>query len=271
MRSRLVIALLAGSLIAAVSPAPAARAADPVVAHDTKISRIFPLDGDLVYFRDVRPTPKRSWMARFHGRLRPARGIPSRVFSGDIGLDARGRKVFTFGTWRQKNGRVLSTKWFVYDLAKNRTSPLRGLPTNSCVIGWAAVWRDSIAYDACGLFVRQGKRTRLVSEEAGGSPLVFRGGTLAAVFDTGLDDLFIEQRMANGKRCAKRIDTSYGDATAQTGWYPSGLWTTGGAIIWTMGNPRCRSDFAILTAKIPAGCETPAPVGRLPFTPETAT
>src|SRR3954469_16448090 len=99
MRLRLVL-VLATAILAALGSSPAqARAADRVIAHDTKIFRIFPLDGDLVYFRDLRPTPKRVWMARFHGHLRPARGIPSKrtVFHGDIGLDAKGRKVFTFG------------------------------------------------------------------------------------------------------------------------------------------------------------------------------
>jgi hypothetical protein len=277
MRARLVIGLVATSLLAAASPA---HAADPILAHDTKISSISPLGGDLVYRRDVRPVPKRVWMALFHGRLRHARGIPDKrtIFSGDIGLDAKGRKVFTFGSWHQKNGVILSTKWFAYDLASNRTRPLGGLPAK-CVVGWAAVWRGSMAYTAgcksdskSGLFVKQGKSTRRVSRDPGGNPLVFRGGTLAVVFDTGLDDYVVKQWMSNGRQCEHWIDSSYGDATpGGTAWAPSGLWTTGGTLTWTMGYPPSQPDFGILTAKIPQGCATPGPIGKLAFTPETTT
>src|SRR3954453_21082459 len=133
MLARLAIALVAGSVLAA-APAPAL-AADQVVAHDTMIQSIWPLDGDLVYVRREygKPLPERVWMARFRGHLHPARGIPREAGAGDIGRDAKGRKVFTFAVTRVEGGVPVSVKWFVYDLARIRTRPLRGLPTE-CVV-----------------------------------------------------------------------------------------------------------------------------------------
>jgi hypothetical protein len=274
---RLATVLVAAGLVAAVSAPREARAADPIVAHDTLIRAIYPLDGDLVYFRAGRTLPQHVWMARFRGHLRRARGIPRRALAGDIGRDERGRKVFTFAVARRRNHSFVSTKWFAYDLAHDRTRPLHGLPA-TCIVTWAAVWRGSLAYTAgcksaasSGLLVRQGKRTRRVSSDPGGQRLVFRGGTLAVVFDDGSDDFFVLQWMANGKQCVRRIDASFGDATSELGWFPSNLWSTNGYLAWTMGDPFSRPDFAILAAKVPAGCATPGPVGLLPFTPETAT
>jgi hypothetical protein len=126
-----------------------------------------------------------------------------------------------------------------------------------------------MAYAACGLFVKRGKRTHLVSEDTGGGKLVFRGGTLAVQFDDGLDDYEVLQREANGKSCVKRIDGSFGDATSGFGWFPEDLWIVNGYLTWTMGNPRNRPDFAILAAKVQPGCAEPGPIGRYPFKPET--
>ena len=272
MRLRLAIVLLA-----AASAPGYAHAADPVVVHDTSIRAIYPLGGDLVYLRAGRTLPQRVWMARFRGDLRRARGIPRRALSGDIGRDARGRKVFTFAVTHVKSGSYVSTKWFAYDLAHDRTRPLHGLPA-TCIVSYAAVWRGSMAYTAScksaarsGVFVRQGERTRRVSSDPGGQRVVFRGGTLAVVFDDGSDDFFVLQWMANGRRCVQRIDASFGDATSEDGWFPSNLWIANGYLAWTMGDPFSRPDFAILAAKLAAGCATPGPVGVLPFTPETAT
>jgi hypothetical protein len=277
MHLRFAIALVAAGLLAPASAPWEARAADPVVAHDTLIRSIYPLDGDLVYFRAGSSLPQRVWMARVRGHLRRARGIPQRAVPGDIGRDGKGRKVFTFAVERRKKFTVVSSKWFVYDLVHDRTRPVHGLPAN-CVVGWLSVWRGSMAYTAgcksaasSGLFVRQGKRTRRVSPDPGGQRLVFRGGTLAVVFDDGSDDFFVLQWMANGKQCHRRIDTSFGDATSELGWFPSDLWIANGSLAWTMGDWRSRPDFAILAAKIAAGCAAPGPVGLLPFTPETTT
>jgi hypothetical protein len=84
MARRLVSALVAAGVLAAVpSPAPA-RAADRIVVRDTLIEYIWALGGDLVYVRREfrKPLPKRSWMVRFRGHLRRARGIPRRAYEG---------------------------------------------------------------------------------------------------------------------------------------------------------------------------------------------
>ena len=277
MLARLAIALVAGSVLVA-APAPAG-AADPIVARDTLIQRVWPLDGDLVYRRlaDRNPRPKRVWMARFRGRLHRARGIPRRATSGDIGRDANGRKVFTFAAVRHEGYYVVSAKWFVYDLARNRTGPLRGLPTN-CVVHWASVWRHSMAYTAeCNgdtyptLYLRQGKRTRRLRSAAGVVGVAYRGGTLGVIVEDGLDNSFVEQWMANGKQCSRRIDPSFGDGTGDGGWIPTDLWIANGYLTWSMGGWAPRPNFAILAAKIAPGCETPGPIGQFPFTPETKT
>jgi hypothetical protein len=276
MRARLAIVLVAGIALAAV-PAPApARAADPIIARDTMIQAIWPLGGDLVYLRGEygKPLPKRRWMARFRGRLHVARGIPRRAGAGgDIGRDAKGRKVFPFSVDHSKGGVVVSRKWFLYDLARNRTRPLGGLPTK-CLVGVIGLSRDSIAYtkqckgdEYPTVFLRKGKRTQQIPTDPGAGSLTYRDGTLAVKIDTGLDNLYIEQWAANGEYCRKKIAPSDGDATSDDGWYPNGLTIVNGHLTWIMGYWPFRPDFAILAAKVGPGCQTPGPVGLFPFKP----
>src|SRR3954452_18186061 len=114
MRFRFATALAAIALVAAFSPPTQARAADDVVAHDTKIRFVYPLGGDLVYYRPPLVTreddPQRAWMAEFGGRVRSARGIPPEAYPGDIGLDRKGRKVFTFNVPRKRGAALVSSK-----------------------------------------------------------------------------------------------------------------------------------------------------------------
>jgi hypothetical protein len=276
MSVRLVIVLVAAGLIAAVSSPQDARAADAIVAHDTAISSIYALGGQVVYRRGFEKSPKRSWMVRFRGRLRRATGIPRRATGGVIGRDAKGRVVLTFALVQRKSATDVTTKWFIYDLAHNRTRPLGGLPSN-CYVGWASLWRHSLAYTArcdpmtdSSLFVKQGNRTLLLGETTGVVALAFRAGALAAIIEDGLDNSFVLQYMANGKRCVKRIGESLGDATESTGFFPTDLWVANGYITWTMGEPRIQPKFTILSAKVAAGCAAPETVGRFPFKPETS-
>ena len=276
MLARVAIVLVAAGLLAA-APAPApARAADRVVARDTLISYVWPLDGDFVYdrFQFRKPLPKRVWMASFGGHLHPARGIPRRAWTGDIGIDARGRKMFTFAIPRHERGKPDTGRWFAYDLARNRTRPLRGLPKD-CAVLWVSLWRRDMAYEAaCGddpsdaaVFLRRGKRTREVVPDPDYSRLHYRDGALAQIIDDGSDAFFIRQWMANGESCEKRIDESWGDDSSE--WLPTDPRITNGYITWVMGNWAVRPDYAILAAKVPPGCHAPGPVGTFPFTPET--
>jgi hypothetical protein len=100
--------------------------------------------------------------------------------------------------------------------------------------------------------------------------LVFGGSAIASLWEDGNDDIGIAQYVAGGKSCIKIVDAAIGDATDSEGWFPADLWATHGYLAWTMGNPRLRSDFAILAAKIPSGCRTPGPIGRFPFKAATA-
>jgi hypothetical protein len=139
-----------------------------------------------------------------------------------------------------------------------------------------SVWRHNVAFTAeCpgdpypALFLREGTRTRRLASDPGGFTLSYRAGTLAVILDTGLDTFFVQQWMANGESCVKRIDASGGDATDEAGWYPTDLWIANGYLIWTMGIFNLRPDFAILAAKVRPGCETPGPIGEFPFRPKT--
>ena len=273
MLARLAIALVAGFALAAASSPASARAADPIIARDTLIQSIWPLDGDLVYYRSVQPLPERVWMARFRGRLHVARGVPPEAGAGDIGRDAKGRKVFTFAVRSAGGG----PEWFVYDLRSNSTRPLSGLPSD-CAVDWVSLWRGSMAYEALcegdqssALFLRTGKRTRRLESSLGVLGVAYRGGTLAVTLEDGLDNAYVEQWAANGKRCIRRIDSSFGDATNNDGWYPTGLWMLNGYVAWAMGDFNVRPDFAILAAKVARGCKAPGPTGLFSFRPDTTT
>jgi hypothetical protein len=265
MLARVAIVLVVVSAFAAVS-APAL-AADPIIARDTLIRSIWPLDGDLVYARGeaLQPLPDRVWMARYRGRLHEAHGIPREASGGEIGRDAKGRKVFTF---------AVDGKWFVYDLARNRTRPL-SVPSD-CDVSWLSLWRGSMAYEAkCkgdqdfAVFLRNGKRTLRVRSAGGALALTYRAGALAALVEDGLDNQYLEQWAANGKRCITGIDSAFGDATSNDLWFPTNLWIVNGYVTWTMGEFKVRPDFAILAAKVRPGCKEPGPVGLFPFRPDT--
>jgi hypothetical protein len=274
MGVRFAIVLVLVSAFAALSAPAQARAADPIIARDTLIQSIWPLDGDLVYYRSVQPLPERVWMARFRGRLHVARGIPPEAGAGDLGRDAKGRKVFTFAVTSSEGD---APKWFVYDLARNNTRSLGGLPAN-CRVSWVSLWRGSMAYEALcegeqssALFLRKGRRTRRLESSLGVLGVAYRGGNLAVTLEDGLDNAYVEQWAANGKRCIRRIDSSFGDATNNDGWYPTGLWMLNGYVAWAMGDFNVRPDFAILAAKVRPGCKAPGPTGLFSFRPETTT
>jgi hypothetical protein len=263
---RLLRLAAAASLCPLVLSLPA-QARDRVIARDTAIQSIYALGGDLVYHRSVKP-PAGAWMRWFDGRPSRARGIPQDASAGAIGRDARGRTVLTL---------AVSGKWFAYDLARDRARPVHGLPAR-CATTWLSVWRRSMAYTALckddaesGMFVRQGRHTRKISSDPYGNDLVFRGGALAGIFDTGLDDFVVVRYAANGKPCTKLVEPSYAGAEDPNGWWPSDLWIGGGSLTWMMGHWYARPNFALLSAKLPSRCAAPAPVGRYPFTPETTT
>src|SRR5436305_4938060 len=153
--------LVAAALLAASSAPPQARAADTVVAHDTLIDGIWALNGDLVYSRRGTTVPERAWMARYRGHMRRAHGIPRTAGAEGMGLDAKGREVFVFAT-----GSRGSVKWFVYDLARNRSRRL-STPATRCPIGWLSVWRHTMAHTtSCkdpsknALLLKRGGHTR---------------------------------------------------------------------------------------------------------------
>jgi hypothetical protein len=276
MVSRLAIVLATAVLVAVGSPPALARAADAVVAHDTLIRYIWALDGDVVYWRAGKTAPKRAWMVRFKGHLHRAHGVPRSVASGALGFDPKGRKVFTFAAARFKSGYLVSAKWYVYDLARDRTRPLGGLPPTSCPVGWVSMWRDTMAYTtSCKdlskneLFLRQGNATRRLPLDPGLLSLTFRYGTLAALWEDGNDNIGVAQYAADGQSCLKTIPASIGDATLETGWFPTDVRIVNGYIVWTMGDLFWRPDFAILAAKVKPGCDTPGPVGVFPFRPAT--
>jgi hypothetical protein len=78
----------------------------------------------------------------------------------------------------------------------------------------------------------------------------------------------VAQYAAGGQSCIKTIPASVGDATDETGWFPTGrVQLVNGYIAWTMGDPVWRSDYKILAAKIASGCKTPGPLGVFPFSP----
>jgi hypothetical protein len=278
MRVPLAIALVGASLVAVGSSPAQAHAADVVVAHDTQIRYIWPLDGDLLYWRMGKTVPKRAWMARVNGHRRRVHAIPRGAAGGGLGLDAHGRKVFTFATTkRDKHGYLVSAKWFVYYLARDRSRQL-SLPVTSCPIDWLSIWQDTAAYTtSCrdpaknALFLRQASVTRRIELDPGGSGYVFRDGTVTAFFEDGNDNVAVEQYMSHGQACRKSIVPSIGDATLGDGWFPTDLRIVNGYVVWTMGDPILRPDFAILAAKVAPGCDTPGPVGVFPFTPSTKT
>src|SRR3954470_17384176 len=117
------VAIVAG-LCALALPVTDARAADPIVAHDTVLSSLHAFRGTLVY---KKRTGKKTgvWMRRVGGKLRRAKRIPAgAVDVGEMGLDSKGRTVLHVAT---------SASNYIYDVASDRRRPLKGLPSGRVV------------------------------------------------------------------------------------------------------------------------------------------
>jgi hypothetical protein len=124
-----------------------------------------------------------------------------------------------------------------------------------------------------GLWFRDGKRTfRLTGDTRNGLfHLTLRGGTLAGILDIGDGDVVVTQFMHEGKRCIKRIGSSF--AVGDDPWAPSDVWIANGRLTWVQGSWQTHpyGTFAVLSSKLAPGCDTPGPNARFDFTPETST
>jgi hypothetical protein len=288
-RTIFVAALCTLSLFAAQ-----ARAADPVVSNDTSLSSLQALNGMVVYKKQT-GYKKGVWMRLVNGKLRRATRIPNSVYSvDDLGLDKHGRTVLTFATVRRKHGVLVSTGWHIYDVARDRTRLLRGLPQghetrkgkqvtfHGCLVGQVLLWRSRMAYDtSCssvkrtGLWLKDGQKTRRINSLSADSigDLSLRGGALAGVLMIGpiSESATVVQLAIGGKPCFRRILSSQRDG--ESGWGPANVWIANGQIVWSMGgweeNPRPPLFyFSLLAAKLPSGCGDPGQNGRFDFTPE---
>src|SRR3954468_10834541 len=256
--------------------APAAQAADPIVVSNTTVlGRIQAFRHTLVY---KKRTGKEQgvWMRRVGGKTLRATRIPNlrRVGIGEMGVDSHGRTVLVF--YRQHvsaTGVLRSTDWFVYDVASNRARPLKGLPAGheagkpplttlkGCFVSQVSIWRSRMVYNAScdtaarsGLWVREGKRTFRLTADNGVRSITLRGGTLAGLMEDGNGDVVVMQFMHEGKRCIKRIDSSF--IEGDDPWAPSGVWIANGRITWLHGTwaYAAYGDFALLSSKLASGC-----------------
>jgi hypothetical protein len=255
-----------------------AEAADPVLARDTLVGRVHQLGGVTLYQRLTnihKPPPHRAWVRVVNGKSRIARHIPARPLPGRLGRDAKGRIVFTYATEKVKAGIIVSQRWMLYDVMRDSSRPVKGLPAlKRCSVSFLTIWRTRMAYEAdckspkqSGIFLKTGNKTTPVAPGFVLIDMVQRGDSLAGIVEDGNGDFHLYRLLDGGRKCVQPVPSGYGPGDHE--WRPSGVWFSGSHIVWTMGSFSEAPSFAVLAAKRTGKCQTLGPTGILPFTPET--
>ena len=258
-------------LMADASPARAS--ADELVVRDSHIRSVYALDDTLVYRRFERRGKQRKWMWRrlVRGRVLPARGVPPGSRVGTIGRDRAGRVVLTMPVVERRKGGRLGYKWWIYDVARDRSRRLHGLRHGGCEPHSVSVWRNRLAYAASckrrsngGVFLREGDHTRRVANQDGDPRwLILRGGTLVALRNW-VDDAVVWRLVEDGKLCRTRITDSY--LPLQDFGY-AGMWLAGDTLMWwTMHKWDTRPGTLVGTRL--GNCGQPGPTGTFSLTSE---
>lgn len=274
MRRRIALAALVLGTVAA--PATAA-AQDTEVARDRyPIVNGQALGGKIVYQRAV-PRKLRKhrslYMRVVNGRRSPAH-LPRNAYQGleSIGRDRRGRVVLPFV--RQtltSDDYLVNPHWWLYDVARDRIRPLRGLPGGKCTPVNVAVWRNRIAYHTqCkkkpGVFLRTGRHTRRVSRLVVydmSRPLVLRGRMLMMVSGAGDFDFTLWRLVAGGKTCKTRLVPSTSPPDHE--FSINAFWLSAGRVSWWMEHsfesPQPPLAGNLVLGAALDGCSPPGPTG----------
>jgi hypothetical protein len=273
MRRRIALVAVLVGMVAA--PAPAA-AQDTVVARDRyPIIAGQALGKTIVYQRTV-PRKLRKhrslYMRVIHGHRSPAH-LPKNTFGVEaIGRDRRGRVVVPIlRETLTPQHYLVNPHWWLYDVARDRIRPLRGLPGGRCTPVNVAVWRSRIAYHTqCkkkpGVFLRTGRHTRRVSRLAVydiSRPLVLRGRMLMMISGAGDGDFTLWRLVAGGKTCKTRLIPS--TSPPDHDFSINAFWLSAGRVSWWMEHsfesvqPPLAGNL-VLGATLD-GCSPPGPTG----------
>ena len=122
-------------ILAGLALTPAAQADEPVI-RDSKISKVWALDGAVLYsragFSNNRPLP-RGWMRVVDGRAVRARGVPEGADPGEntpITRNAAGRIVVPLAVYGRRGSST--TRWWLYDVRAERARLMRAMSTGAC-------------------------------------------------------------------------------------------------------------------------------------------
>ena len=137
-------------LVLMAEASPARASADELVVRDSHIRSVHALDDMLVYRRFERRGKQRKWTWRrlVGGRVLPARGVPPGSRVGTTGRDRAGRVVLTMPVVERRKGGRLGYKWWIYDVARDRSRRLHGLRHGGCEPHSVSVWRNRLAHAA---------------------------------------------------------------------------------------------------------------------------
>jgi hypothetical protein len=276
MKAWLIVITMLGAL---ALPVATANAADPIVVNQSA-RFVRALNGMLVFER--KPHGKWLCMRSVAGKVSVAHGVPAPGCEGRMAVDSKGRVVMTFVREQVKHGKLLSARWYAYDVKRDRVRRLT-LPGGRCPLDPFAIWGKRIAYAVnCstkarnGLWVKDGKKTqRILATSQSVLSLALRGGTLAGELNSFAQDYQRYLLMVGGKRCVHAIAGSTGNLETED---LAGLWIANGNIVWStgyfVGDPAGPSTGSptrgFLTSKVPSHCAPPGPNGRYGFDPESS-
>ena len=246
-----------------------------VVARARSRIRVVHALAGIAVFAPRRTTVDR-WRRVVKGRVQRLSGAPrAAVVTLDaIGKDRRGRVVMTVQTaagWR--NGRLTGARWWLYDIAADRSEPLSEVARGACAPMHVSVWRSRVAYggtaddDACarrtdGVRLSGPDGTRLVSRlEPAEYPLALRLRRDTLVTFAGKDareSATLQLVASDGSRCSREFIPSMSDQTEDSNFRVRGAWLRGGELVWWMdsalGTQSSTGSDLLLAARIGNGC-----------------
>jgi hypothetical protein len=254
------------ALVTAAGSVETASAATELVVRDSHVARVFVLGDSLVYMR-AGPRGgrlRRAWMRKVGGRVSEAEGVPDQAWASAIGRDRAGRVVVTMVDTTYRGGWRVDADWWLYDVARDRSRRLRGLPDGRCAPSAVSVWRKRLAYAAnycprgrSGLFLRVAGRTRRLARGEWAEPLALRGDALSAVGYIAVagEDAAVYRLVEDDVTCRTQIAGSY----LPEEWGHVGPWLVPGHVLWWVV-PHAPGD-ALVGAQLDGHCGEPGPTG----------
>jgi hypothetical protein len=282
----LVVGLLVTAGATAGTEAARAGTADSTrVVRATGVSRLFALDGTLLYATltgSEAPYTVR-WARVVDGERSAARGIPANAHvdgARAVGRDSAGHVVVAMQQWALQQ---FDGPWWLYDVTRDEARPLSVPATPGCTVSDVAVWGERMAWvERCpatpedpapvAVGLRDGTETSMwsVTERyVAETRLALGPDSLAVLVATDSGPVWVHRIVDRGRVCVidgqspAEAAQSIGWAGEGPGWYARGIWLGTAGLEWALANDegnqfggRLFADLAVMASPLSGACQT---------------